>query len=121
MTKKEIVHTIADDLGLTRQQTKQVVQKMFDAIVEAIALDRRVELRNFGVFEVIRRAARSGRNLQTNEIVEIESRLTVSFKPGKELKARLSEIEERERIFGQPEQSKKLESTVEGDDNETSG
>ncbi|MEQ1905764.1 MAG: HU family DNA-binding protein [Pirellulaceae bacterium] len=121
MTKKEIIHTIADDLGLTRQQTKEVVQKMFDAILEAIALERRVELRNFGVFEVVRRAPRSGRNLQTNEIVEIESRLTVAFKPGKELKARLSEIEERERLFGQPQPPKKSDSRVEGDGGETSG
>ena len=59
MTKKEIVHTIADDVGLTRQKTNEVVQKMFDAIVEAIALERRVELRNFGVFEVVRRAPQS--------------------------------------------------------------
>ncbi len=56
MTKKEIVRTIADDIGLTQLQTKDIVQKTFNAIVEALVEEGRIELRNFGVFEVKRRA-----------------------------------------------------------------
>ena len=56
MTKKEIVKTISDEIGLTQLKTKEIVQKTFDAIVETLVEERRIELRNFGVFEVKKRA-----------------------------------------------------------------
>ena len=49
MTKKEIVRTISDDIGLTQLKTKEIVQKTFDAIIDALAVEGRIELRNFGV------------------------------------------------------------------------
>ena len=52
MTKKEIVKTISEEIGLTQLKTKEIVQKTFDAIVETLVEERRIELRNFGVFEV---------------------------------------------------------------------
>ena len=58
MTKKEIVRRISEELGLKQTDTKEVVQRTFDAIIEALATEQRVELRNFGVFEVKKRAAR---------------------------------------------------------------
>ncbi|MEZ6095039.1 MAG: HU family DNA-binding protein [Pirellulaceae bacterium] len=108
MTKKEIVKTISLELGLTQQKTKEIVQKTFDAIVEAIVTERRVELRNFGVFEVKRRAARRARNPLTNEPVEVESKLVVTFKPGKEMEARVREIEERERLIEKLNESDRM-------------
>ena len=65
MTKKEIVKTISDEIGLTQLKTKEIVQKTFDAIVETLVEERRIELRNFGVFEVKKRAARKARNPRT--------------------------------------------------------
>ena len=65
MTKKEIVKTISDEIGLTQLKTKEIVQKTFDAIVETLVEGRRIELRNFGVFEVKKRAARKARNPRT--------------------------------------------------------
>ena len=56
MTKKEIVKTISEEIGLTQLKTKEIVQKTFDAIVDTLVEDRRIELRNFGVFEVKKRA-----------------------------------------------------------------
>lgn len=100
MTKQDIVNALADEVGLTKQAAKELVQKTFDAIIEVLMIEKRVEIRNFGVFEVVRRAPRSARNLNTNETVEVESRLAVSFKPGKEMKERLRDLEERERIYG---------------------
>ena len=58
MTKKEIVKAISEELGLTQLKTKEIVQKTFDAIIETLVTDRRIELRNFGVIEVKERAAR---------------------------------------------------------------
>lgn len=90
MTKKDIVRTISEETGLTQQQTKDVVQRTFDAIVEALASERRIELRNFGVFEVKQRAARTARNPRTGVQVEVPEKFIVSFKPGKEMEARVN-------------------------------
>lgn len=100
MTKKEIVKSIALEIGMTKQKTKELVQKTFDTIIEALVTERRIELRNFGVFEVRRRASRLARNPQTGEPMEVESRLIVAFRPGKEMEARVRELEARERLLG---------------------
>ena len=83
MTKREIVQTIAEELGLTQHQTEQIVQKTFDSIVNALVEDGRVELRNFGVFEVKVRRPRKARNPRTGQPVEVPAKTVVVFKPGR--------------------------------------
>ena len=96
MTKKEIVKTISDEIGLTQLKTKEIVQKTFDAIVETLVEDRRIELRNFGVFEVKQRAARKARNPRTGDKVYVPEKFVVTFKPGKEMEEKVRELERRE-------------------------
>lgn len=96
MTKKEIVKTISDEIGLTQLKTKEIVQKTFDAIVEALVEERRIELRNFGVFEVKKRAARKARNPRTGAKVNVPQKFVVTFKPGKEMEERVRELERQE-------------------------
>lgn len=96
MTKKEIVKTISDEIGLTQLKTKEIVQKTFDAIVETLVEDGRIELRNFGVFEVKKRAARKARNPRTGHKVDVPEKFVVTFKPGKEMEERVRLLEERE-------------------------
>jgi len=95
VTKKEIVRTISEEIGLTQLQTKEIVQKTFDAIVETLVEDRRIELRNFGVFEVKRRAPRKARNPRTGDKVYVPEKFVVTFKPGKEMEKRVRELERR--------------------------
>ena len=95
MTKKEIVRTISEEIGLTQLKTKEIVQKTFDAIVETLVEDHRIELRNFGVFEVKKRAARKARNPRTGEKVSVPAKFVVTFKPGKEMEERVRELERR--------------------------
>src|SRR4051794_38044685 len=89
MTKKEIVKQISEQLGLTQLKTKEIVQKTFDAIVETLLSERRIELRNFGVFEVKRRKARKARNPRTGAKVDVEPKNVVTFQPGKEMEERV--------------------------------
>ena len=96
MTKKEIVNTISEEIGLTQLKTKEIVQKTFDAIVEALVEERRIELRNFGVFEVKKRAARKARNPRTGTRVDVPTKFVVTFKPGKEMEEKVRLLEERE-------------------------
>ncbi len=56
MTKKEIVKKISEDIGLTQLKTKDIVQRTLDAIIQTLVSEGRIELRNFGVFEVKKRA-----------------------------------------------------------------
>jgi len=92
MTKKEIVRQIADKLGLTQLKTKEIVQQTFDAIVDTLLEERRIELRNFGVFEVRERRARKARNPRTGEKVQVPGRMVVSFKPGKVMESRVAKL-----------------------------
>lgn len=95
MTKKEIVKTISDEIGLTQLKTKEIVQKTFDAIVETLVEEGRIELRNFGVFEVKKRAARKARNPRTGDKVYVPEKFVVTFKPGKEMEERVRQLEEK--------------------------
>ncbi len=92
MTKKEIVKAISEELGLTQLRTKEIVQKTFDAIIDTLISDQRIELRNFGVFEVKKRAARKARNPRTGEKVEVAEKYVVTFKPGKEMEERVRQM-----------------------------
>ena len=95
MTKKEIVKAISDEIGLTQLKTKEIVQKTFDAIVETLIAEKRIELRNFGVFEVKKRAARKARNPRTGDKVFVPEKYVVTFKPGKEMEERVRLLEEQ--------------------------
>jgi nucleoid DNA-binding protein len=95
VTKKEIVKTISEEIGMTQLKTKEIVQKTFNAIVDTLVEDHRIELRNFGVFEVKRRAARKARNPRTGEKVFVPEKFVVTFKPGKEMEEKVREMERR--------------------------
>lgn len=92
MTKKEIVKQIADKIGLTQLKTKEIVQQTFDAIVETLLEVGRIELRNFGVFEVKQRKARKARNPRTGDKVDVPPKNVVTFKPGKEMEERVRKL-----------------------------
>jgi nucleoid DNA-binding protein len=89
VTKKEIVKQISERIGLTQLKTKEIVQQTFDAIIDTLIEAGRIELRNFGVFEVKMRKARKARNPRTGERVDVEPKKVVAFKPGKEMEERV--------------------------------
>jgi len=88
LTKRDLVVRISSETGLVQQQVLDVVQKTLDYIADALAKGEKVELRNFGVFEVKVRKARVGRNPNAPEKdVPIPQRAVVKFKAGKEMRA----------------------------------
>lgn len=87
LTKRDLVNRIAEETGQIQQKVLVVVQKSLDYIAEALARGDKVELRNFGVFEVRVRKARIGRNPNApTKDVPIPKRSVVKFKPGKEMR-----------------------------------
>jgi len=105
VTKKEIVKAISEEIGLTQLKTKEIVQKTFDAIVDTLVREKRIELRNFGVFEVKKRAARKARNPRTGKPVNVAEKYVVTFKPGKEMEERVRELAEQPKEQQPPEES----------------
>ena len=118
VTKKEIVKTISEEIGLTQLKTKEIVQKTFDAIVDTLVEDRRIELRIFGVFEVKKRAARKARNPRTGDNVFVPEKYVVTFKPGKEMEER---VRERERQAAAAHAAQQAEQTDTASDSPPAG
>ena len=93
LTKRDLVTRISDESGLIQQQVLDVVQKTLDYIAESLSKGDKVELRNFGVFEVKVRKARVGRNPNSPaKDVPIPQRAVVKFKPGKEMRAEVLKL-----------------------------
>src|SRR5215468_10190980 len=93
LTKRDLVIRISEETGLVQQQVLDIVQKTLDYIAEALAKGDKVELRNFGVFEIKVRKARIGRNPNAPETdVPIPERSVVKFKPGKEMRAEVLKL-----------------------------
>src|SRR6187397_2973139 len=97
LTKRDLVMRISEETGLNQSHVFDVVQKTLDYIAEALAKGDKVELRNFGVFEVKVRRARIGRNPNAPETdVPIPERSVVKFKPGKEMRAEVIKNQPKE-------------------------
>ena len=93
LTKRDLVIRISNETGLGQQQVFSAVQKTLDYISEAFSKGDKVELRNFGVFEVKVRKARVGRNPNKPETdVPIPARSTVKFEAGKEMRAEVLKL-----------------------------
>jgi integration host factor subunit beta len=89
VTKKDIANAISQKTGLTQTQVKEIMQRLFDGIVATLEKDTRIELRNFGVFEVKMRKPRTARNPRTGEKVMVPAKRVVTFKPGLEMQERV--------------------------------
>ena len=88
-TKKELVNRIADETGHTKVVVKEVIQLFLDHIIDELAHGRRLEFREFGVFEVKERAARRAQNPRTLEKVEVPAKRVVKFKVGRMMRQRV--------------------------------
>jgi len=86
VTKRELVIDVAERLGYTQNEVASVVQATLGSIADTLAEGNRLEIRNFGVFEIKVRDARVGRNPRTGDTVPIAEKRVAVFKPGKALK-----------------------------------
>ncbi|MBK9120178.1 MAG: integration host factor subunit beta [Phycisphaerales bacterium] len=89
ITKKDLVDRISEKTGNKRVLVKRVIQQFLDEIVRELGEGNRLEFRDFGVFEIRRRAARIAQNPKTMEKVPVPEKRTVKFKVGRLMKQRL--------------------------------
>jgi nucleoid DNA-binding protein len=83
MVKKDFIEKIAEETGLNKTIVRLVVEKFLQHVRETLLNFGRIEIRNFGVFNVKKRNPKKGRNLKTGETVEVPGRWKVVFKPSK--------------------------------------
>ena len=111
LTKNDIVRTLAEKYELEIASTRRVVQGTLDMVLEALLKGDKVELRNFGVFEVIQRKGRIARNPKSKQEVFIPERKVVKFKPGKVMEDKITTPSMKGGI--QPAPARKRENTSE--------
>jgi len=93
MVKRELVVRIANELKINQQLVYQVIQKTLNYITDSLVKGETIEFRDFGVFQVCTRKARTGRNPRKPEIsVPIPERKVVKFKPGKIMKEKITKV-----------------------------
>ena len=89
MNKSELITLVTEKTGLTKKQASDALDATLEAIQDAVTAGDKVSFIGFGTFERRDRAARTGRNPQTNEKVDISASSVPAFKPGKAFKDRV--------------------------------
>ena len=90
ITKKDLIDRIAKGTDTKRVVIKPIIQNFLDEIISELAKGNRLEFRDFGVFEVVTRAARVAQNPKTLKRVNIPTKRAVKFKMGRIMKERLN-------------------------------
>ena len=86
MKKSEMIEALATQTGLTKADVEKVFNGTFNLFKEELAKGNDVAVAGFGTFKISNRAARTGRNPQTGETIEIAASKSVGFKAGSALK-----------------------------------
>ncbi|MCR5476946.1 MAG: HU family DNA-binding protein [Lachnospiraceae bacterium] len=90
MNKTELVAAIADQAGITKKDAEKAVKAFTDVVTKQLKKGEKIQLVGFGTFEVVKRAAREGRNPQTGKAMKIKASKAPKFKAGKALKDALN-------------------------------
>lgn len=91
MTKAEIVEQIYEQVGFSKKESAELVEKVFDTIKDTLARGEKVKISGFGNFVVRGKNARKGRNPQTGQEILLEARKVLTFKPSLVLKTVLND------------------------------
>ena len=83
ITKKDLIDRIAEDTDQRRIVVKKTIQSFLDQVILELGKGNRLEFRDFGVFEIRERKARTAQNPKTLEPVEVPSKRVVKFKVGR--------------------------------------
>lgn len=87
ITKKKLIQVISQDRGLHPNDVRNVIQSFLDRMTDYLANGDRLEFRDFGVFEIVQRKQKIGRNPKNASVpIVIPARRAVKFTPGKKMK-----------------------------------
>lgn len=87
ITKKKLIQQISQNRNLHPNDVRNVIQAFLDAMTDSLSIGDRLEFRDFGVFEVVERKQKIGRNPKNAAVpIVIPARKAVKFTPGKKMK-----------------------------------
>lgn len=86
MTKAELIDEVSKAVEMTRKDSEEIVDTIFNSIVGSLHRGEKIEIRGFGSFRTRQRQSRIGRNPKTGTRVEVPSKRIPYFKPSKELR-----------------------------------
>jgi integration host factor subunit beta len=86
MTKAELIEEVSRVVEMTRKDSEEIVETIFDSIVGSLHKGEKIEIRGFGSFRTRQRQPRVGRNPKTGTRVEVAAKRIPYFKPSKELR-----------------------------------
>lgn len=86
MNKTELVTEIAEKADTSKKEAEVVLRAFTDVVTEQLKKGEKIQLVGFGTFKVAERSARTGRNPQTGEEMQIAASKAPKFKAGKALK-----------------------------------
>ncbi len=90
MTKTALIASLANQLNVSKNMSKQMIDSLLDLITASLAKGKEVRIQGFGTFKVSKRAARNGVNPRTGAPLKIAAMKVASFKAGKELKTQVN-------------------------------
>ncbi len=93
LTKKEIVNSIYMQLGFSKKLIENIIEDLFDIILESLKEKGKVKITNFGTFILRHKKSRVGRNPKTKKEAIIVERNVILFKPSKFLKNKVNNAE----------------------------
>jgi integration host factor subunit beta len=92
MTKKKLIQRISQEKGVHPNDVRNIIQSFLDLMTESLSEDHRLEFRDFGVFEVVERKQKIGRNPKNASVpIVIPARKAVKFTPGKKMRRLVEE------------------------------
>lgn len=94
--KRDLANQLGRRHGIDAEKALAILQDALDMIIDCTVKQGRLELRNFGVFEVVKQKARKARNLQSGESIELPERPALKFKPGKHVVKYVEEMDDKE-------------------------
>jgi integration host factor subunit beta len=93
VTKKELVHKISHKLNVHPNGVRNVIQAFLDEVMECLSKGDRLEFRDFGILEIVKRKAKIGRNPKKSEVpIVIPERSAVKFTPSKKMKKKVQQL-----------------------------
>jgi DNA-binding protein HU-beta len=87
MNKSDLIDRAAKRSGLAKSEMSRALDAVIEAITDSVQKGEKVSLTGFGTFELRERAARTGRNPQTGEEIQVAASKSPAFKPGRAFKA----------------------------------
>ena len=90
MNKNDLIESMSEEFELTKSHARDLVERVFEKMIEAANQGEEVAIFGFGKFKVIERGARKGRNPQTGEAVKIAARKVLKFEAAKAMKEGLN-------------------------------